>query len=167
MKILKWLDKYLEETMCVYLFMVFSAIMIINVFMRFVMSNAIPWASDLVLFIFVWFVWFAISYGFKKGAHVNVTFLANKLPPSTHKAVMFLCNLMTLAGFSVLLVAGMQLLFSRSVVGKYGLLINYPMWSMYLCTPVGLTLSMFRIVQNTWILWKSAPVDTLEAKGAE
>lgn len=165
MKVLKWLDRKLEETVCVYLFMFFSAIMIINVFMRFVMSNAIPWASDLVLFIFVWFVWFSISYGFKRGAHVNVTVLVDMLPPRARKILALLCNVLTLAGFAVLLVAGSQLLFSRSVVGKYGLLIRYPMWSMYLCTPVGLVLSMFRIVQNTCRTWRSDNAAPAEPKG--
>ena len=62
-KKLHWLDDNLEKVVCITLFMLFTAIMVVNVFMRFVLLSAIPWASDLVLFIFIWFIWFAISYG--------------------------------------------------------------------------------------------------------
>jgi TRAP-type C4-dicarboxylate transport system, small permease component len=149
MTILRWLDANLEKYVCVTLFMLISAIMIVNVFMRFVLNNAIPWASDLVLFIFVWFIWFAISYGLKEGAHVNVTVVVNLLPVKVQAFLALFCNLLILAGFAVLLEVSVQLLTHRSVVGKTGLLIKYPMWSLYLASPIGLALSLFRLAQNT------------------
>ena len=147
MKALRWLDQNLEKTVCVALFMLFTAIIVINVFMRFVLHSAIPWASDLVLYIFVWFIWFAISYGFKTNAHVNVTVVVDMLPRKVQSILKLLCNIIILCGFAVLFVVGIQLLSHSSVVGKTGLLIKYPMWSLYLSSPIGLTLSMIRVVQ--------------------
>ncbi len=149
MPLLRWLEANIEKYVCVILFMVIVAIMIVNVFMRFVLDNAIPWASDLVLFIFVWFIWFAISYGLKEGAHVNVTVVVSLLPKKMQLMLKALCNLLTISCFALLLVVGIQLLSHFSVVGKTGLLIKYPMWSLYLATPVGITLCLFRLVQNS------------------
>ena len=147
MKLIHWLDDNFEKYICVTIFMVFTAFMAINVVMRYVFKSAIPWASDLVLFLFVWFVWFAISFGFKAGSHVNVTAITGLLPKKVQKILNILCYLITLAGFAYILSFGIRLLFDSSVVGKYGLLIKYPMWSLYLATPVGAACSIVRIVQ--------------------
>lgn len=148
MKLLKWLDENLEKYICMILFMSFTAIMILNVIMRFAVGNAIPWASDLVLFIFVWFVWFSISYAFKEDCHVRVEFITNFFPKKLKYFIEILCSLMILANFGFLLIVGIELLGHSSVVGKTGLLIKYPMWSLYLATPVGITLSLVRLTQN-------------------
>ena len=161
-KKLHWLDDNLEKVVCITLFMLFTAIMVVNVFMRFVLLSAIPWASDLVLFIFIWFIWFAISYGFKEGAHVNVTAAIGWLPARAQKILAVICNFLMIAGFCILIVVCVQLLFNNSVVGKTGLLIKYPMWALYLSTPVGATLSLLRLVQNTVRL-----IAELKSKGSE
>ena len=147
MKLLHWLDKNFEKSVCVILFMAFTAVMIVNVFMRYIIGQAIPWASDLVLYMFVWFVWFAISFGFRDGAHVNVTAVVGLLPQGAQKVLSFVCYIITLAGFGYIFFHGCRLLVDPSVVGQYGLLIKYPLWSLYLATPVGSGLSIIRIIQ--------------------
>lgn len=148
--VIHWLDDNLEKVVCVALFMIFTAIMVVNVFMRYVVRQAIPWASDLVLFLFVWFVWFAVSYGFKAGAHVNVTAVTGMLPEKVQRILSILCYSIAFAGFVYIFYFGVRLMFDASVVGKYGLLIKYPMWSLYLATPIGAALSMIRILQILW-----------------
>ena len=147
MKFIHWLNDNFEKYVCVAIFMIFTAFMAINVVMRYFFKSAIPWASDLVLFLFVWFVWFAISFGFKAGSHVNVTAVTGLLPKKVQKILSVLCYLVALAGFAYIFIFGIRLLFDNSVVGKYGLLIKYPMWSLYLATPVGAACSIVRIVQ--------------------
>ncbi len=149
MNILKWMDKNLERVVCVTLFMIISFIMIVNVIMRFVFKNAIPWASDLVLFIFVWFVWFAISFGIKEGAHVNVTAIISLFSGRTQKKLQVLTNIIAMIFFVLLAYFGTNLLSHESVVGKTGLLIPYPMWSIYLAPVVGLFLTLIRLIQDT------------------
>lgn len=146
---IKKINENIERWMIVFLFSIIIAIMIINALMRYILQNAIPWASDAVLFLFVWMVWFTISYGFKKDSHVKVTVLTSMLPEKIKFILSIFVNIVMLIGFSVLLIYGIKLLTHFSVVGKTGLLIKYPMWSLYLSTPVGLILSIIRIVQNT------------------
>ena len=145
--VIHWLDENLEKVVCVALFMIFTAVMVVNVFMRYVVRQAIPWASDLVLFLFVWFVWFAISFGFKAGSHVNVTAVTGMFPGKLQRSLNIVCYLIAFAGFCYIFYFGIRLLFDSSVVGKYGLLIKYPMWSLYLSTPIGAALSIIRILQ--------------------
>ena len=148
-KILHWLDENFEKYVVSILFLAFAAIMILNVIMRFVFQNALSWASELVLTLFVWFVWLAVSYAFKENAHINVTALTGLLPKKAQKVLQFIVNLAILAFFVVVGIAGTELLGHFSVVGKTSLLLKYPMWLFYLAAPIGVGLSIIRIIQNT------------------
>ena len=148
MKILKWLDQNLEKMLCVALFMFIAAFMVLNVFMRYILHSAISWATDLVLFAFVWFVWLSISYGIRAGSHVSVTALIDLFPVKARKIAKIVCDVVIIAIFAWLFTYGIRLLSDRSVIGKYGLLVKYPMWSLYLAVPVGLGLSEIRMVQK-------------------
>jgi TRAP-type C4-dicarboxylate transport system, small permease component len=148
MKAISWLDDNLERFCCTILFISFASVMIINVIMRFVFQNAIPWASDLVLFIFSWFVMIGMSYCVKTRSHIAVTFLTDRLSPSGQRACSILVNIILILFMALICYNGLRLLGDRSVVNKFGLLFRYPLWSMYLALPVGCALSVFRLVQN-------------------
>ncbi|MDR2946322.1 MAG: TRAP transporter small permease [Candidatus Adiutrix sp.] len=148
MKALKWLDDNCEKFCCSVLFIGFTVVMIVNVFMRFVLENAIPWASDLVLFIFTWFVMFGMSYCLKTRSHISITVIADRLPPRVARLCAMLVNAVMFAFMLLICYNGLRLLGDRSVVNKYGLLFRYPLWSLYLALPVGCALSLIRIAQN-------------------
>lgn len=148
MKIISWLDENCEKFLCSVLFISFTVVMIVNVFMRFVLENAIPWASDLVLFIFAWFVMLGMSYCLKTQSHISVTFLRDSLSPGKARFCSLLVNVILFAFMVLICYNGLRLLGDRSVVNKFGLLFRYPLWSLYLALPVGCALSLVRIAQN-------------------
>jgi len=152
MKILRWLDENFEKTICVALLMIIVAFTFVNVVCRYVFKAGIPWATEGTLFLVAWFVWFAISYGFKVGSHVNVTAVVDLLPAKAQKILSIICHFIMLAGFIYIAYWGFQLITDGSVVGKYGLLIHYPRWTLYLSLPVGASFSIIRIIQNLVIL---------------
>ena len=149
MKLLHWVDENIEKYAVVILFMAFSALMVLNVIMRFIFQNSLPWASEAVLTIFIWFIWFAVSYAFKENAHINVTAVTGLLPEKAQVVLRLIVNLAIVAFFLIVAVTGIQLLSHNSVVGKTSLLLKYPMWLFYLSLPLGMGLSIVRIMQNT------------------
>lgn len=148
MKVISWLDENCEKFLCSILFIGFTTVMIVNVFMRFVMENAIPWASDLVLFIFAWFVMLGMSYCLKTRSHISVSFLTDRMSPCKARACHLIVNATLFAFMLLICYNGLRLLGDRSVVNKFGLLFRYPLWSLYLALPVGCALSLVRIAQN-------------------
>jgi TRAP-type C4-dicarboxylate transport system permease small subunit len=149
-KILHWLDDNLEKYAVAIMFMTFTAIMILNVIMRFIFQNALSWASEAVLTIFVWFVWFCVSYAFKENAHIKVTAITGLLPQKAQKVLELFVNIAILAFFTLIAKSGIELLGHYSVVGKTSLLLKYPMWMFYIASPIGVGLSIIRIVQNSY-----------------
>jgi len=150
LKLVTWLNKKFEKYATAILFILFTSIMVINVSMRFIMNDSLSWASEAVLTIFVWFVWFGISYGFKEQKHIKITFITNLLPKRAQKILKILVEILILVFFIIAFTSGVRLLNHFSVIGKTSLLINYPMWLFYLSAPVGIILSIFRIIQNAY-----------------
>lgn len=148
MAVLRWLDEHFEKTICISLFIIFSAIMIMNVVMRHVFAAAWPWATELVLLIFIWFSMFALSYGFKSGAHVSVDIVVDLLPRPIRLAVKVISNLLVLFLFAFLGYLGISLVEAGYLSGMRGLLVDYPVWLMYLSMPIGMLCSVIRITQN-------------------
>ena len=148
MKVISWLDANFERVCCTVLFAAFSTVMIVNIIMRFVFQNAIPWASDLVLFIFAWFVMFGMSYCVKTRSHISVTVLTDRLSPSGQRFCSTLVSVILILFMALICYNGIRLLDDRSVANKFGLLFRYPLWTMYCALPVGCALSALRLVQN-------------------
>ena len=148
MKVLKWLDNNLEKYVCVILLMVIAGFTFVNVVMRYVFKNGISWATEGTLFLFAFFVWFTISYGFKMRSHVNVTAITGMLPAKAQRILAIIVEVVELAGLIYIAYWGLMLIFDKSVIGKYGLLIHYPRWTLYLSTPLGAGMAAFRVLQN-------------------
>lgn len=107
------------------------------------------------MFLFAWCVWFAISYGFHMSSHANVTAVSNLLPAKGQKILAIICHLIMFAGMLYIAYWGARLVGDGSVKGKYGLLLHYPRWTLYLSTPVGASLSAIRILQNLIKLFRT------------
>ena len=62
-KILKFLNDYLEETICIILMSVMTIIIFIQVIMRYVMHNSLSWSEELARYCFIWLIYIgAVSY---------------------------------------------------------------------------------------------------------
>ena len=150
MKIIAWLDENFERFCCTTLYMIFAIVMIVNVIMRFVFENAIPWASDLVLYLFIWFVMFGISYCFKTKTHIAVTFVVDSLPKKYSRYVSIGTNVILFLFVLLLFYNSIILLNDRSVANKFGVLVRYPLWTMYFSLTISCALSLVRLAQSAY-----------------
>ncbi|MGN7298096.1 TRAP transporter small permease [Ferdinandcohnia sp. SAFN-114] len=160
MTIFKWLNENLEKTLATILFMAFSGLMIVNVLMILISNEAIAWASEGVMLFFVFFVWIAISYAFKERKHISVTAVVDLLPETGRKGLAILVNFLVIGFFAVLVIAGIELLLHPSVQNKSSLLLKYPMWIFYFSAPLGASLSIIRLLQNTIVDIKNFKKET-------
>ena len=149
-KFLRFLDEYFEEYVASLLFMLFSTLMMINIIMRYIFQDAIPWAEEIVLLIFVWFVWFAIPFATKKGNHARVTFVQDVFPTKIKALINILIAVTTIVLFTIIIVSAIKYLGHAAVKGKTGLLVDYPMWAFYIPAPIGLILTVYHLIRSCW-----------------
>lgn len=72
MKILRFLDKRIEEIIIVSCLGVMTLSIGLQVFMRYVMQNSLSWSEELARFLFIFFISAGISYGVKMKRHIKV-----------------------------------------------------------------------------------------------
>jgi C4-dicarboxylate transporter DctQ subunit len=132
----------------------------------YLLSLHFEWAQELAIIMFVWMAKFGAAYGVRKGVHVGVDVLVNRMPPEWRR-------------FTVLLAIGCGTLFT-GIVGTLGLTfvwengmhhatytllgwdasdvpegpttpdLEWPTWFIYSAVPMGSYLMCFRFLQVGW-----------------
>ncbi len=74
---------HLEEIILVVMFVALVAITFLQVIMRFVFNNSLPWPEEAGKYLFVWVSWIGVSIGAKHREHIKIEMFQKKLP---HKA---------------------------------------------------------------------------------
>lgn len=148
MTILTWLDANLERALAGVLLASIVVFIAVNVFLRYVMNASLSWGEELTLWIFVWFVWIAVSLAFQRREHIRITVLTDLLGPSGRKAVEILVSLLILAFLVTLSVECIKLMLKPFVASQTSVVLGLPIPILYASAPFGAALSGFRVIQH-------------------
>ena len=72
MKLVKWLDKHLEEILLVGLLFVMMIIMGIQILARYALGNSLSWSEEITRFCFIWTGFLSISYCVKNSKSIKI-----------------------------------------------------------------------------------------------
>jgi len=148
MKVFRWLDEYLEAGLAALLLAVIVTLITVQVFMRYVVQESLSWSEELTLWLFVWFIWLATSYAFKKRVHVRVAVLHEALNPKGKLVINILTQLLII-GFLGMLIYQCVILMNMPFVAKQrSVVLGMPIQYFYASAPFGATLSLYRLIQN-------------------
>ena len=147
MKVLRFLDDNLEKMICTVTLALMSAIIVAQVFFRYVLNNSLSWSEELARYLFIWTIYIGISYGVKMDKHVAVDAVYSYMPKGVKKYyamiayALFLLFAVAIVYYGVTVV-GMQI--SSQVSPAMGL----PMQYVYVAPVVGMVLTVIRLVQK-------------------
>lgn len=85
----KWLCKALMVSLC--------AVILLQVFYRYVLNAALVWPEELARYLMIWLTFVGASIAVAEGAHVRVEFLVDRLPPRSRRWVEVGARLVVLA----------------------------------------------------------------------
>lgn len=102
-----------EEIVIVGMFAAMVAVIFLQVIMRYVFNNSLPWSEELGKFFFVWITWLGISLGERVGEHIKITMLTDRLPFKVAQVVNILSEIIVIAICAVTFYYGMSLVFSQ------------------------------------------------------
>ena len=80
MKVLKWLDNYLEEVLMTLLLMAISVIMMVQVIARYVFGSALTWSDELARYFLLWSGFLSVSYCVKRRISIKIEQVQSKVP---------------------------------------------------------------------------------------
>lgn len=156
MKVLKWLDEYLEEVLVTLLLIAIVVIMTAQVVARYVFNSPLSWSEELAKYCLVWSCFLSVSYCVKKRISIKIDQFQNMLPEKAipwvkmlrHTIVFLFC--LAMLPFCVTYVQ--QAVSSGAASPAMGI----PMYFIQSAPMVGFGLLAIRVAQ-AWIReWKAS-----------
>ncbi|MTI17420.1 TRAP transporter small permease [Rhodobacteraceae bacterium RKSG542] len=155
MKLLRYLDDNLERDLLVVSLGTIAILIFVQVFMRYVMQNSLSWSEEVVRWLFVWFIWIGISYGYKTRKHVAVTVLTGLLSKRTQLILGLVVSAIMLVFFAYMAVRGHDQATNRFVIKQTSPVLFIPgsetrisLIFLYYSLPLGAFLASIRVLQN-------------------
>jgi TRAP-type C4-dicarboxylate transport system permease small subunit len=148
MKALKWLNENFEQTISIILMSFMTIIMFVQVVMRRGFSNSLSWSEELARYLFIWLIYFGISYGAKIRKHIKIEAFLGFFPKKIRPYIEILGDVLFFV-FSLFIIYTSFIWVQRQIkLNQLSVALHVPMWMIYAAPLVGFTLTAFRQIQT-------------------
>jgi C4-dicarboxylate transporter DctQ subunit len=105
------------------------------------------WAQELCIYLFIWMAKFGAAYGVRTGIHIGVDFVVNAAGRRFKRVLVELA--LSLGAFftAVIAIMGARWVWFIHGTGQVSPDLEWPMWVVYLCIPLGSALMCYRFLQ--------------------
>lgn len=153
MKIVKWLDQYLEEVLLLLMLCAMVLIMGIQITARYVLASSLSWSEEITRFLFICSGFLSASFCIKKGASVKIDQLIGLLPGKGLHIVRLVSYTVQLVFFSYLVPFAWSYMMSGVKSGQLSPACGIPMYIIQSFTVISFVLCVIRLIQKWVIRW--------------
>lgn len=144
---MKFLNEHLEEFFIIPLMFLMSIIIFIQVIMRYAFQNSLVWSEELSRYMFIWLIYFAVSYTARREKHIRIDAAINLYPKKLRPYIEILSELIVL-GFSVFIAVTAITVFQKITwSGQLSPAMRIPMQYVYAAPLIGFVLTAIRQLQ--------------------
>ena len=144
------------------------AVSFVNVVARYAFDASLVWASELSIFLFLWSVFFAAAYCFKKDAHIAVTIILDIMPTKIAKIMLLISHTVTLVFLATVSYFGYEYLLLVNDLDERSIdLWDMPMWIIYLVIPIAFTFAAYRVGERIHAILSTSHDKILKESEAE
>ena len=129
----------LEEYSLILCLAVMGIVLFVQIVMRTFFSAPLKWAEELARYLQIWITFLGIGYGIRRGSHIGMTLLKDRLPPVLKALCGLIVDVAGFLAFIVLFRTSLQFLAHQNVVSTA---MELPMQLVYLVIPVGAVIYM-------------------------
>jgi C4-dicarboxylate transporter DctQ subunit len=105
------------------------------------------WAQELCIYLFIWMAKFGAAYGVRTGIHIGVDVLVTNVGAAAQRRLITVALSLGAVFTGVIATVGTRwVLFIRDT-GQVSPDLEWPMWIVYLCIPLGSALMCYRFLQ--------------------
>lgn len=152
---LRWLGRNAEEVVCGAMMTFMTALGFVNVAARY-LGYSMAYTEELLVMLLVWLTMLGTAAGFKRNAHLSMTFLQERLPSLGRRALVILSAILTVGSVVVVMVVCAVYQIPDEILLKSRTLsLDLPTVYYSLAIPVCGVLVIVRILQASWRDWKS------------
>lgn len=140
---------HLEELILVPSFMFSTALVFVQVIMRYVFHNSLTWSEELVRYIYIWQTWLGVAYAVQTGSHLRITLVRDRLPEKGQKILEYAVRIVWVAFAIFICYQGIQAVQIIMSFGQKSSALRIPMQYCYMAIPVGMILMSIRLIETT------------------
>lgn len=150
MKLLKWLDDYLEEALLLIMLGIMVVVMGIQITARYVFASSLSWSEEITRFLFICSGFLSASYCIKKSLSVKIDQLVNMLPGRGVHIFRLISYSIQLVFFSYLIPFAWKYVMSGIESGQLSPACGIPMYVIQSFTVISFVLCVIRLIQK-WL----------------
>jgi TRAP-type C4-dicarboxylate transport system permease small subunit len=147
MKLLKWLDENFEISICIILMSFMTLLLFVQVVMRRVFSHSLYWSEELARYVFIWLIYFGISYGAKIIKHIRIEAFLSVFPKKIRPFIVILGDFLFFVFAVFIIFTSFDLIQKQMMLKQESPAIHMPIAVVYAAPFVGFTLTAIRQVQ--------------------
>ncbi len=137
------------------LLLIMILVAFINVVTRYLFRASIAFTEEIEVAFFVWVTFLGIAMAFKKGSHLAMVFVRDRLPVRKH--LIIFGQILSLILFIVVLYLTAQYVYlDMTVYHSTTMALGIPMWIYTIGMPIISVLVVFRIIQSMREVMKNA-----------
>ncbi len=145
---LKKIFNHLEEGLGAVVLAVMVTLTFVNVVTRYVIVYPLAFTEEITISMFVWITLLGISIGFRKNAHLAVTFVFDLASPAVKKIFYCIATGMSILFFVLLAWLGGIQVMDEMALGVTTDSLAIPAWTYSIGVPVFSVLIIIRIIQS-------------------
>ena len=138
----------MEKMICTVTLALMSAIIVAQVFFRYVLNNSLSWSEELARYLFIWTIYIGISYGVKMDKHVAVDAVYSYMPKGVKKYYAMIAYALFLLFAVAIVYYGVTVVGMQISSGQVSPAMGLPMQYVYVAPVVGMVLTVIRLVQK-------------------
>lgn len=148
MKVLKWLDEHLEETLLVICLVLISCVCLVQVIIRNIpWIPSLQWAEEFCRFAWIWSVFLSLPYTIRKGNMLRVNVLLDLMPHVVRKTMNIIVDIVVAASMGLLAFHSIEVTQSIAASGELSPAMLWPMSIIYGIMLLGYALGTLRGIQ--------------------
>ena len=136
----------LEEVLLVSTLVISVLVIFYQVVMRYVFNASPAWTEELARFLFVWMSWLGMSLTQKRGEHICIELLTQKLKGKCLAATTIIAHILTIVICVVLVRYGYVVMELVMRTNQTSAALKFPMWIVFLACPFSCALMILRLL---------------------
>ena len=146
---LRWFAANFEEACCAAMVGAMAVLAFVNILARYLTNYSLAFTEEVEVSLLVWLTLLGAAAGFKRGAHLGLTFLVDRFPRWLRRALTVGAAALAVALFLALVWFGLWQLVDEARMGTTSEALGLPQWIYTLGLPVGGLIMIGRAVQAT------------------
>ncbi len=142
----------IAEGICLGLIVVMTGVTFAQVFFRFVIVHSLPWSEEFSRYCLVWASFLGASIALKRGLHIGVETVVERLPKSKRRFIHLLTLIILLLFLLVVIIKGLEMAVFN--LRQSSPAMRIPMGLPYLAVPVGSFFMFVHLFSELILGWK-------------